>query len=63
MANTISKMEAFNNGTGNIIVTVILCATLVYELFGPLFTKLALQKTGEIPNELGVYPYEENNKY
>ena len=62
MANTISKMEAFNNGTGNIIVTVVLCATLVYELFGPLFTKWALQKTGEIPNELGFYPYEENKK-
>lgn len=62
MANTISKMEAFNNVSGNIIVTVVLCATLIYELFGPLFTKWALQKTGEIPNELGVYPYEENKK-
>lgn len=62
MANTISKMEAFNNFSGNIIVTVVLCATLIYELFGPLFTKWALQKTGEIPNELGVYPYEENKK-
>ena len=62
MANTISRMEAFNNGTGDIIVTVVLCATLIYELLGPLFTKWALQKTGEIPNELGVYPYEENKK-
>ena len=62
MANTISRMEAFNNGTGDIIVTVVLCATLIYELFGPLLTKLALQKTGEIPNESGVYPYEENKK-
>ena len=62
MANTISRMEAFNNGTGDIIVTVVLCATLIYELFGPLFTKWALQKTGEIPNESGVYPYEENKK-
>ena len=62
MANTISKMEAFNNGTGDIIVTVVLCATLIYELFGPLFTKWALRKTGEIPNESGIYPYEENKK-
>ena len=62
MANTISRMEAFNNGTGDIIVTVVLCATLIYELLGPLFTKWALQKTGEIPNESGVYPYEENKK-
>ena len=62
MANTISKMEPFNNGTGDIIVTVVLCATLIYELFGPLFTKWALRKTGEIPNESGIYPYEENKK-
>lgn len=62
MANTISRMEAFNNGTGDIIVTVVLCATLIYELLGPLFTKWSLQKTGEIPNESGVYPYEENKK-
>jgi NhaP-type Na+/H+ or K+/H+ antiporter len=62
MANTISKMEAFNNGTGDIIVTVVLCATLIYELFGPLLTKWALRKTGEIPNESGIYPYEENKK-
>ena len=44
------------------VTAVVLCATLIYELFGPLFTKWALQKTGEIPNELGFYPYEENKK-
>jgi Kef-type K+ transport system membrane component KefB len=49
MANTISNMEAFNGNTGNIIVTVVLCATLVYELVGPLLTKWSLQKAGEIP--------------
>ena len=30
------------------ITTVVLCATLVYELAGPLITKLALTKAGEI---------------
>ena len=49
MANTISSIPAFNGNTGNIIVTVVLCATLVYELVGPLLTKWSLQKAGEIP--------------
>ena len=30
------------------IVTIVLCATLVYELVGPLITKIALTKSGEI---------------
>lgn len=52
MANQISGIEAFKaNGTGNIIVTCVLCATLVYELFGPLLTKYALVKAGEIVEE------------
>lgn len=33
---------------GEQIRAVVLCATLVYELVGPLLTKLALQKAGEI---------------
>ena len=57
MANTISSMDAFNNGSGNIIVTVVLCATLVYELVGPLLTKWSLEKAGEIPDLDGNYPY------
>ena len=48
MANQISSMDAFNNGTSHIIVTVVLCATLVYELFGPLLTKWSLIKANEI---------------
>ena len=51
MANQISTMDAFKNETGNIIVTVILCATLIYELFGPLLTKWSLKKAGEINEE------------
>lgn len=57
MANQISSMDAFNNSTGNIIVTVVLCATLVYELVGPLLTKWSLSKAGEIPDENGIYPH------
>ena len=61
MANQISGMEAFKEGgIGSAIVTVVLCATLIYELVGPLLTKWALEKSGEIPNENGVYPCEEN---
>jgi Kef-type K+ transport system membrane component KefB len=30
------------------ITAVVLCATLVYELFGPLVTKISLKKAGEI---------------
>lgn len=62
MANQISSMEAFNNGSGNIIVTVVLCATLVYELIGPLLTKISLNKAGEIPNDEGIYPCEQDTK-
>ena len=33
------------------IRAVVLCATLVYELVGPLLTKMALQAAGEIRKE------------
>ena len=52
MANSISEMSIFKQeNIGNIIVTVVLCATLVYELIGPLLTKWSLNKAGEIPHE------------
>lgn len=35
-------------GLSTIIVTVTLCATLVYEIIGPLITKWALERAGEI---------------
>ena len=61
MANQISDMAAFKEGgIGSAIVTVVLCATLIYELVGPLLTKWALEKSGEIPDENGVYPCEAN---
>ena len=34
------------------ITTVVLCATLIYELIGPVITKMALMKAGEIAPEL-----------
>jgi Kef-type K+ transport system membrane component KefB len=33
---------------GNKIRTIILCGTVIYELVGPVITKLALKKAGEI---------------
>ena len=52
MANQIGDMEIFKtNNIGNMIVTVVLLATLVYELVGPLLTKYSLSKAGEIPEQ------------
>ena len=36
---------------GSTITAVVLCATLVYELFGPVITKISLIKAGEIKKE------------
>ena len=59
MANQVSKMASFqHDNIGNIIVAVTLCATLVYEIVGPLLTKLSLEKAGEIPDKDGLYPFE-----
>lgn len=52
MANQIAEIELFQkDNIGNIIVTVVLCATLLYELVGPLLTKWSLKKAGEIDKE------------
>lgn len=34
---------------GEEIRAVVLCATLVYELVGPIITRIALERSGEIP--------------
>ena len=39
------------NSMAGTITAVVLCATLVYELVGPLITKIALTKAGEIKSE------------
>lgn len=38
----------FNNETGALIMAIVLSSTLVYELIGPWFAKLAFKKAGEI---------------
>lgn len=40
--------ELASGGFSTVIVTVTLCATLVYEFVGPLATKWALERAGEI---------------
>ena len=50
MAQKIKNTPALS-GVADAIVTVTLCATLVYELVGPLITKWALEKAGEIKIE------------
>lgn len=53
LATSASK-ELASAGTQNesaLILAVILTATIVYELTGPLITKIALSKAGEIPQE------------
>ena len=37
---------------GSLIIAIILTSTLVYELTGPLISKFALKKAGEIPEEV-----------
>ncbi len=41
-------VKALPSEYGSQIRAVVLCATLIYELFGPLLTKIVLKKAGEI---------------
>ena len=43
-----SAFDEHGSHVGDIIYTIVLTATLVYELVGPLLTKLALEKANEI---------------
>ena len=43
-----NAFSATNPELANQITTVVLCATLIYELVGPVITKIALSKAGEI---------------
>lgn len=54
MAQLVSKKFSGNPLTTGIaisVVTIVLSATLIYELFGPVITKIALTKSGEIAVE------------
>ena len=51
LATTASKLFSANENTreiGSLIIAVILTSTLIYEIFGPLISKYALEKAGEI---------------
>lgn len=47
MAQVVANTQEFAAYSSQ-IVTIVLCATLIYELVGPLITKVALEKAGEI---------------
>ncbi len=54
LATTASALFSANEETkevGALIIAIILTSTLVYELIGPLVSKFALKKAGEIPEE------------
>lgn len=53
-----SFAESGQPAVGALVVAVVLTSTLVYELIGPLATKAALSKAGEIPAETPPAPYE-----
>ena len=57
MAQTVASEPALVSISQS-IVTVVLCATLVYEIVGPLLTKICLKKAGEI-TEKGSLPIVE----
>lgn len=51
LATTASKLFSLNESTqeaGALVIAIILTSTLIYELFGPLASKFALKKAGEI---------------
>ncbi len=53
MANTVQKYYKTVEGSnvGVVVISITLFAVLIYELVGPLLTKIALQKAGEIDPE------------
>ncbi len=50
MANMVSKAPEFGD-SGSIVVSITLFAVLIYELIGPMLTKIALLKAGDIQPE------------
>lgn len=54
LATNASQLFMQNESTqvaGALIIAIVLTSTLVYELFGPMVSKFALNKAGEIPTE------------
>lgn len=56
MATLASQGFDSNPEYGAMILAVALAATLIYELTGPVITKIALTKAGEIVDERKVQP-------
>ncbi|MBO7178018.1 MAG: hypothetical protein J6V69_02850, partial [Clostridia bacterium] len=57
MAQTVASEPSLAS-ISHSIVTVVFCATLIYEIVGPLLTKICLVKAGEI-KEKGKLPIVE----
>ena len=52
LATTASKLFSQKPETaeaGALIIAIVLSSTLVYELFGPMISKWALSRAGELP--------------
>ena len=49
-----AAFDVHGSHTGDVIYTIVLTATLVYELVGPLLTKLALEKANEIDKDTSM---------
>ena len=50
-ANTLFLSQPNTEVAGTMVIAIILTSTLVYELIGPLVSKFALKKAGEIPEK------------
>ena len=54
LATSSSKLFSMHEATQEasvLIIAIILTSTLIYELVGPMISKYALNKAGEIPDE------------
>ena len=51
MAQLVQAAECFSPAIKSAVLTVVLSATLIYELVGPVLTKIALTRAGEIKKE------------
>lgn len=51
MAQLVQSAEGFSPEIKSAVLTVVLSATLIYELVGPILTKIALTRAGEIKKD------------
>lgn len=55
MAQLVQASNVLSSEVKVAVLTVVLTATLVYELVGPLLTKMALKKAGEVREEGSIF--------